>query len=64
MKAASSLDSPDEYDSAVMEGLSTAKLEHKLSTKLPLADDCKKAKPLPSRRTNTNLQFLETRGLL
>jgi hypothetical protein len=59
MNAASSLDSPDEYDIAVMEGLSTAKLEHKLSTKLPLADDSKKEKPLPSRCENTNFQFLE-----
>jgi len=55
MYAASSLDSPDAYDIAVIEGLSTAKLEHRLSTRLPLADESKNEKPLPSRRRKTNL---------
>lgn len=55
MYAASSLDSPDAYDIAVIEGLSTAKLEHRLSMKLPLVDESKKKKPLPARRRKTKL---------
>lgn len=45
---ASSLDSPDACEIAVIEGLSTAKLVHKLSTKLPLKDGSRKEKPLQS----------------
>lgn len=49
MYAASSLDSLGACDIVEIEGLSTEKLEHRLSTKVPLADGSKKEKPLPYR---------------
>jgi hypothetical protein len=46
MYAASSFDSRAAYESAVMEGLRTPKLEQRLSIKLPFADASSEEKPL------------------